>query len=120
MPSNPTTTQERTLPVSESSEHITSPSLKGNPPNSVTSKRARTASSPTLDAKQASTGSACCYRSQRWLYSSSSGSSTFPLASSAVTVPRPLDVLNQLVTLWGEGKVQNRYGHPFSVAWSAS
>ena len=49
MPSNPITTEERTLPVTESKEHITSPSLKGN-----------ASELRDLDAGLASAESGCC------------------------------------------------------------
>ncbi|BCW46561.1 ABC transporter permease [Arthrobacter sp. StoSoilB5] len=107
MPSNPTTTQERTLPVSESSEHITSPSLKGNP-SELRDLEAG------LDNLQSDTGRKAGIEWKRIL---------LPIAALVVLVlvwqfyvslglkrrdqvPGPLDVLTQLVTLWGEGKVQ--------------
>ena len=107
MPSNPTTTQERTLPVSVSSEHITSPSLKGNPSelrdleaglDNLQSDAARKAG---IDWKRVLLPiAALVVLVLVWQFYVSLG------LKRRDQVPGPLDVLNQLVTLWGEGKVQ--------------
>ena len=107
MPSNPITTEERTLPVTESKEHITSPSLKGN----ASELRDLEAG---LDNLQSDTGRKRGIEWKRVL---------LPVAALVVLilawqfyvslefkrrdlVPGPLDVLTQFVTMWGEGKVQ--------------
>ncbi|MEE2523955.1 ABC transporter permease [Pseudarthrobacter sp. J75] len=106
MPSNQTT-EERTPNVTQSSEHITSPSIKGNP-SELRDLEAG------LDNLQSDTRRRAGIDWQRVL---------LPIAALVVLVlvwqfyvslglkrrdqvPGPLDVLNQLVVLWGEGKVQ--------------
>ncbi|YCK83112.1 ABC transporter permease [Arthrobacter sp. D3-18] len=107
MPSNPITTEERTLPVTESKEHITSPSLKGN----ASELRDLEAG---LDNLQSDSRRKAGIDWKRVL---------LPVAALLVLilawqfyvslefkrrdlVPGPLDVLTQFVTMWGEGKVQ--------------
>ena len=107
MPSNPITTEERTLPVTESKEHITSPSLKGN----ASDLRDLEAG---LDNLQSDVGGkrgidwkrvllpvvALVVLILAWQFYVSLG------LKRRDQVPGPLDVLNQLVVLWSEGKVQ--------------
>ncbi|MFI2564856.1 ABC transporter permease [Paenarthrobacter sp. NPDC089989] len=105
MPSNQTT-EERTLPVSDSN-HITSPSIKGNP-SELRDLEAG------LDNLQSDTRRKAGIDWKRIL---------LPIAALVVLVlvwqfyvslglkrrdqvPGPIDVLTQLGVLWGEGKVQ--------------
>ncbi|MFJ4209552.1 ABC transporter permease [Paenarthrobacter sp. NPDC089675] len=105
MPSNQTT-EERTLPVSDQN-HITSPSIKGNP-SELRDLEAG------LDNLQSDTGRKAGIEWKRIL---------LPIAALVVLVlawqfyvslgfkrrdqvPGPLDVLTQLGVLWSEGKVQ--------------
>ena len=107
MPSNPITTEERTLPVTESKEHITSPSLTGN----ASELRDLEAG---LDNLQSDSRRKTGIDWKRVL---------LPVAALVVLilawqfyvslefkrrdlVPGPLDVLTQFVAMWGEGKVQ--------------
>ncbi|MGR0159071.1 ABC transporter permease [Paenarthrobacter nitroguajacolicus] len=107
MPSNPITTEERTTPVTDPKEHITSPSLKGN----ASELRDLEAG---LDNLQSDSGRKAGIDWKRVL---------LPVAALVVLilawqfyvslefkrrdlVPGPLDVLTQFVTMWGEGKVQ--------------
>jgi NitT/TauT family transport system permease protein len=105
MPSNQTT-EERTLPVTDPN-HITSPSLKGNP-SELRDLEAG------LDNLQSDTGSKTGIDWKRVL---------LPVAALVVLVlvwqlyvslefkrrdlvPGPVDVFNQFLTLWGDGKLQ--------------
>ncbi|MFP3580842.1 MULTISPECIES: ABC transporter permease [unclassified Arthrobacter] len=107
MPSKTTTTDERTVPVTEPTERITSPSLKGN----TSELRDLEAG---LDNLQSDAGRKHGIEWKRIL---------LPVAALVVLilvwqfyvslglkrrdqVPGPLDVLSQLSALWGEGKVQ--------------
>lgn len=105
MPSNQTT-EERTLPVTDPN-HITSPSLKGNP-SELRDLEAG------LDNLQSDTGRKTGIDWKRVL---------LPVAALVVLVlvwqlyvslefkrrdlvPGPVDVFNQFLTLWGDGKLQ--------------
>lgn len=105
MPSNQTT-EERTLPVTDSN-HITSPSLKGNPSElrdleaGLDNLQSDTSRKAGIDWKRVLLPvAALVFLILAWQFYVSLEFKRRDL------VPGPVDVFNQFLTLWGDGKLQ--------------